>query len=72
MYYSLLDLIRSPELIKMITGEFDTHVVETRQKMIKERVWAVKRKMFLEDRKRREKLKDQRIKLLKQRRMSLY
>ena len=48
LFYKLLDLIRSPELIKMVTGELDEHVVKDRDRHIKEQIWVVKRKMFLD------------------------
>jgi glucan phosphorylase len=32
----------------MVTGELDEHVVKDRDRHIKEQIWVVKRKMFLD------------------------
>lgn len=48
MFYKLIDLVRSPELIKTITKECDEHVNRNRDRHIKEQVWVVKRKIYLE------------------------
>lgn len=36
LFFKLLDLVRSPELIKMITGELDDHIAILREKQIRE------------------------------------
>lgn len=48
-YVKLIDLMRSPELIKHITKSFDDHSQNVRDNHIKEQVWVVKRDLFIEE-----------------------
>ena len=48
-YAKLLDIIRSPELIKFVTKNMDEHFIKNRDKHIKEQVWVVKRDLFVEE-----------------------
>jgi hypothetical protein len=57
MYYSLIDIMRSPELIKRIGQDYLKFIVETREDLIKQIIWVVKRNLQLEEKKRLELLK---------------
>ena len=57
MYYSLIDIMRSPELIKRIGQDYLKFIVETREDLIKQGIWVVKRNLQLEEKKRLELLK---------------
>ena len=48
-YAKLLDIVRSPELIKFVTKNMDDHIMKNRDKQIKEQVWVVKRDLFVEE-----------------------
>ena len=48
-YAKLLDIIRSPELIKFVTKNMDEHFIKNGDKHIKEQVWVVKRDLFVEE-----------------------
>lgn len=71
MYYKLIDLIRSPELIKMITKECDECVGRNRDQHIKGQVWVVKRKMHLEKIEKLKKKEKKRQELEKERRAKM-
>ena len=48
LFYQLIDLVRSPEIIKKITNDYGDHVKENMTKHTKEQIWVVKRKLYLE------------------------
>ena len=52
MYFSLIDLMRSPELVKKIGQDSLKTIVHNREQLIKKGVWVVKRNLYLEERKR--------------------
>ena len=62
MYYSLIDLLRSPELIKRIGQEYLHFMVDNREQLVKQQIWIVKRDMLLEEKKKQEELKELRRK----------
>lgn len=57
MYYILIDLLRSPELIKQIGQEYLTFKLKSRDQLVKQQIWLVKRDMLLEEKKREEERK---------------
>lgn len=62
-YTKLLDVMRSPELIKYVTKSLEAHVMTTRAGHVKEQVWVVKRDMFIKEKERAKKeIKDEKKK----------
>jgi len=59
MYFTLLDLLRSPELVKKIGDEYLEFMIENREMNIKQQVWIVKRDMLIEEKKKNDELKAQ-------------
>jgi hypothetical protein len=57
MYYSLIDIMRSPELVKRIGDDYLKFVEDTREDLIKQSIWVVRRKLQLEEKKKLEELK---------------
>lgn len=53
-HYILIDLMRSPELIKKIGEDYLTFIVNNREQLIKQEIWVVKRNLQLEEKKKAE------------------
>jgi hypothetical protein len=54
MYYKLIDLMRSPELIKLIGEEYHAYMMNSRDQLIKQQIWIVKRDIMVENQKKLE------------------
>jgi hypothetical protein len=57
MYYSLIDIMRSPELVKRIGEDYLKFIEDTREDLIKQSIWVVRRNLQLEEKKKFEELK---------------
>lgn len=57
MYYSLIDIMRSPELVKRIGEDYLKFIEDTREDLIKQSIWVVRRNLQLEEKKKLEELK---------------
>lgn len=57
MYYSLIDIMRSPELIKRIGQDYLKFIVDNREDLIKQSIWLVRRNLQLEEKKKMEEMK---------------
>lgn len=56
IYYSLVDIVRSPELVKRVGEDYLQFIEDTREDLIKQSIWVVRRNLQLEEKK---KLEDQ-------------
>ena len=54
LYFKLLDLIRSPEMIKMITTEWEGYIHDFRADWMKSSIWNAKRMIMEKENKRKE------------------
>lgn len=56
-HYILIDLMRSPELVKRIGQDYLANILNNRKKLIKQQIWVVKRNIQLEEKKKAEESK---------------